>query len=148
LVGIDIIRRVSANRMWGWVRIGAGLTAAALLVWMSILFAGRSTVTFHASGEYSGFEVGCAPVSAYLFVTPSASSVRDDGPVDRVETYCDRQRTAYAGLIGMLAVPTVALAWVSMRRPQPPTRRSVMRAALVANALAERTADPGADLTR
>ena len=115
--------------MWRWVRVGAGVGAAVLLTWMIVLFGTSSTITFRAYGEYPEFDKECAPVAAYLFASPLASSARDANQIDPVDQYCDRQRTAYAGLIGLLAVPTIALAWVSTRRPQPPSARGVIRAA-------------------
>ncbi len=136
---MDIVPGVWGHRIWRWVRVGAGLMAAVLLVWMVVLFTSSSTITFRESSEHPGFDQVCAPVAAYLFVSPSAAAAGTDGPVDRIEAYCDRQRTAFAGLIGLLAGPTLALAWVSTRRSRPPSREAVIRAATAANATLEQT---------
>jgi hypothetical protein len=118
--------------VWTRVRVVSAVAAATLLLWMTILFTDGSTITLRGDDTHPSVDLWCAPVVAYIYQNRHA--IDTSAEFDPTDGICDRQRTAKAGLIGLLAVPTMALAWLSTQRRRPPSRQAVIRAASAWNA--------------
>jgi hypothetical protein len=134
--------------------------AAATMVWMVYLFTADLSVHLKETFEYPAYDVSCASVSSAFLQTYYSNEAHQDsrltysgGPrewlssddVDgRLNAICDRQRTAAAGLIGLLAVPAVFLTGLALwnRERRPPSHEAVIRAANAHNAASPAADDP------